>query len=153
MHRDFRDALDTVLAMITPQPWDYTAPDGTTLTVIPDGTPAYAGDAEVFVRITADKALAAQIDIPSRDMPELITALRTGEEWEYKTFLDAQIAVATDPGDASGWVVTVSEHVYDDATGQGHDVPATIRLPDEQRLPLASALARALDVAHGWERD
>jgi hypothetical protein len=27
----------------------------------------------------------------------------------------------------------------------------TMRLPEAQRLPLASALRRALDVARGWE--
>lgn len=147
--REFRDALGAYLAEVTPQPWDYTAPDGATLTVVPEGLPSYRGDAEVVVRVTASKELAARIGIPSRDMPELIGALRAGEEWEYETFLDDEIALTADGG---GWVVAVSEHVYDHGTGEGHDVPASIRLPPEQRLPFASALARALDVARGWER-
>jgi hypothetical protein len=38
-----------------------------------------------------------------------------------------------------------------DTTGQPADVDCTVLLPEEQRLPLASALSRATDVALGWE--
>jgi hypothetical protein len=42
--------------------------------------------------------------------------------------------------------------VYDrDTTGQPNDVDRTILVPGEQRMPLASALRRALDVARSWE--
>ncbi|MGW8879754.1 hypothetical protein [Streptomyces mirabilis] len=35
--------------------------------------------------------------------------------------------------------------------GPGQQVEVSMVLPDAQRLPLASALRRALDVARGWE--
>jgi hypothetical protein len=38
-----------------------------------------------------------------------------------------------------------------DTTGQPADVDRTVLVPEEQRLPLASALRRALDVARSWE--
>jgi hypothetical protein len=42
--------------------------------------------------------------------------------------------------------------VYDrDTTGQPADVDRTVLVTEAQRLPLASALRRALDVARGWE--
>lgn len=48
---DFRQAFNTVNAELTPQPWDYTAPDGTTLTVIPACQREARGYAEVTLRI------------------------------------------------------------------------------------------------------
>jgi hypothetical protein len=45
-------------------------------------------------------------------------------------------------------VLTVTDVRYDSAV---RDVTVSVRIPEEQRLPLASALSRALDVAQGWE--
>jgi hypothetical protein len=145
---DFRQAWTTVIAELTPQPWDYTTPDGTTLTVIPRGWHADPGEAEVLIRITVDKALAAQIDITTTDMPQLLAAIEAGDAWEFAPLMSDFIAVA--PADGGGLVLTVTEVSYPDGA-RPVLTPATIALPEAQRLPLVSALRRATDVARGWE--
>ena len=47
---------------------------------------------------------------------------------------------------ADSVMVTVTE-----LHGQGQEVTVSTVLPEDQRLPLASALRRALDVARSWE--
>ncbi|MET9039357.1 hypothetical protein ACFWBS_44830 [Streptomyces mirabilis] len=47
---------------------------------------------------------------------------------------------------ADGVVVGVTE-----VHGPGQQVEVSMVLPNAQRLPLTSALRRALDVARGWE--
>lgn len=42
------------------------------------------------------------------------------------------------------------EHTTNDGTLTV--IPAGLTLPNQERLPLASALRRALDVARSWER-
>ncbi|MEV5443520.1 hypothetical protein AB0N23_13425 [Streptomyces sp. NPDC052644] len=152
---NFRDALNTFLAQLTPQPWDYTTHDGTTLTVIPAGLPEDIGEAEVYIRITASKTLAAEAAITTTDLPALITALSepvTGP-WEHTAHYPDGIqryssyGLTLAPAADSGFVVTVSEDID---TGT---VSAAVRLPERQRMPLASALRRALDVARDWESD
>ena len=45
---DFDTALSIVIGELTPHPWDYTTPDGTTLRIIPAGLHhADPGTAEV----------------------------------------------------------------------------------------------------------
>jgi hypothetical protein len=145
---DFRRHLDAVTAEITPQPWDYTTPDGTTLTVIPAGLRADPRQAEVVLRITASRTLAAEIGIPSAELPGLIDALTEHRAWDDASVLDGQITVTSPGGDGVLVVITETEWDGDDIP---HETTASIRLPEAQRLPLASALRRALDVALGWE--
>lgn len=149
----FDDALNTVIAELTPQPWDYTTPDGVTLTVIPAGLCEDPGNAEVYVRLTVDKAHAAEAAITTTDLPNLIAALEqplTGL-WELiqhwadgtrKAWPDSTITL-------SPCTVGVEIAVREE-TDLGV-LDASLVFPEEQRLPLASALRRALDVARGWE--
>jgi hypothetical protein len=144
---DFYNALNTVIAELTPQPWDYTTPDGVTLTVIPASLREAQGYAEVMVRATADKATAAEIGITTTYMVSLLHALETRTRWEHSTPWGSDLDVM--PGDDGGMVLVVTETDYET---QGHPTTAvTVLVPEEQRLPLASALRRALDVARGWE--
>jgi hypothetical protein len=157
---DFRDAFNIATAELTPQPWDYTASDGATLTVIPAGLPhAEPGTAEVYLRVTRDKTHAAEAAITTTDLPALITALSapvTGH-WEHEphypdgtekgrvgTWLGDMYGLALNPMQASFSLTAIEE------TDAGV-VAASITLPEQQRLPLASALRRAMDVARGWE--
>lgn len=138
---DFNDALGE----ITPQPWEYTDLLGTTLTVIPAGLPAGPGDAEVTIRITAGKTQAVTLGITTEDMPGLIAALTDRQEWRHETTLDDVMNLSPTP---RGVHVTVTE------VNRSHGQPvlsSSAYVLAAQRLPLASALRRALDVAHGWE--
>lgn len=157
---DFHTAINTVTAELTPQPWDYTTHDDATLTVIPAGLPhAEPGAAEVHLRVTRNKTHAVQAAITTTDLPALITALSApiAEHWEHEphypdgtpkgrigTWLGDSYGLALNPMQ-DGFSLTAIE---DTDTGV---VAASLVLPEEQRLPLASALARALDVARGWE--
>lgn len=144
---DFRDALNTVIAELTPQPWDYTTPDGTTLTVIPAGLREDPGCAEVNVRITVDKIRAAEAAITTSVLPGLIDAIEANEPFEHEPRWGTDsLRVIPSP---AGPVLLVTEDDHRD--GAWHTESATINLPEAQRLPLASALRRALDVARGWE--
>lgn len=148
MNRDFRNALDAVTAESTPQPWDWTDPNGATLTVIPDGLKSDPGEAEVTIRVTASKVLGTEIGITTTDLPDLINALTNREPWEQSTLLDGLIAV--EPAATGDDTVLVITGTYWDG-GRPLETHVAIRLPEAQRLPLASALRRALDVALGWE--
>lgn len=156
---DFRDALNTVTAELTPQPWDYTTPDGATLTVIPAGLRDDRGAAEVYVRVTRDKTHAAQAAITTTDLPALIAIL--GEpvtaHWEHEPhWPDGQRKgrVGQRLGDLSGLALNPMQDGFALTAIEDTDggvVAATAVVPEEQRLPLASALRRALDVARTWE--
>jgi hypothetical protein len=154
---DFRDALNIVTAELTPQPWDYTMASGTTLRVIPAGLRANKGEAEVLVRITRadatglyefgitgpDSRGVAEVGVPTAALPDLIQALTDQETWEDNTLIAG--ALLTRP-DISGVAVTVTEiHSVE------RQEKVFASLPEAQRMPLASALRRALDVARGWE--
>lgn len=156
---DFRDALNTFTAELTPQPWDYTDQDGATLTVIPTGICHDPGCAEVYLRVTRDKTHAAQAAITTTDLPALIDALSAPvtEHWEHEphwadgtpkgrigTWLGDFYGLTLNPMQG-GFSLTAIEETDDDV------VAASITLPESQRLPLASALRRAMDVARGWE--
>ena len=154
---DFRDALNTVIAELTPQPWDYTTEDGTTLRIIPAGLRESAGYAEVLIRITRADATGlgeygitgpnsrgvAEVGVTTTDLPKVIEALTERGWWADNTLVSGALLVAAASG---GVVVGVTEN-----HGAGQHVDVGIVLPESQRLPLASALARALDVARGWE--
>lgn len=141
---EFRDALNIVIGDITPQPWDYTTNAGTTLTVIPDGLRADKGDAEVTVRITAlAQFFDAEAGIPTRDLPAMIQALTEGQPWTYRTLIGVDVELTPLSGGRTLLVVTADE-------GDPDEYPQ-IEIPERERLPLASALRRALDVARGWE--
>lgn len=154
---DFRDAFNIVTAELTPQPWDYTDANGTTLRVIPAGLREDAGYAEVLIRITHADATGlcefgitgpnsrgvAEVGVTTTDLPDLIEALTECVWWSDNTLVSGALLVATGTG---GMIVTVTE-----VHGPGQHVIAAMALPDAQRLPLASALRRALDVARGWE--
>ncbi|MEW1866995.1 hypothetical protein AB0420_02155 [Streptomyces caelestis] len=133
MTRSFRDALGVVLAEITPQPWDYTNADGATLTVVPAGFRADKDAAEVVFRVSDD----VEEWVRTPDVQRIIDALHVGESWADTPY---------------GWGIDVA--VADDgvtvAVYQGGK-PTSVTLPPEQRLPLASAAARALEVARAWE--
>lgn len=161
---DFRDALNNVTAELTPQPWDYTTADGTTLRVIPAGLHSDPGDAEVLIRITRadatglyaygitghDSRGVAEVGVPTRLLPDLIEALTQRAVWRDESLVAGTLAViasdiATMP-DGDGVLVAVTEvHSVE------REETVAMRLPDAQRLPLASALRRALDIARGWE--
>lgn len=142
---DFQDALTSVIAELTPQPWDYTTPDGTTtLTVIPAGLREDPGRAEVMIRISNGGTPAAEIGIRSADMPGLLAALDAGTSFKHRDYDELLRIVVGD-----GIRITVVDSTYY-AVGSS-PATATVTLPAVQRLPLASALRRALDVARGWE--
>jgi hypothetical protein len=154
---DFRTFYNAVIADITPQPWTYADQAGTTLTVVPAGLSADPGCAEVNLRIeqadasgcaefgitTPDSKGVAEVGIMTGHLPKLISALTEGVPWE-DTRLSLGAAAVT-PGEA-GVVVCVTEW-----HAQGVEVAVSMTLPPQQRLPLASALRRALDVAKSWE--
>lgn len=144
---DFNQAVNTVIGEITPQPWDYTTPDGVTLTAIPAGLRADPGEAEILIQITVDKTLAAQLGITTADLPALIDALTDRHAWDYTTILDSLITVTSPGGD--GVLLIITETVWEDR--DNHAVSTSICLPEAQRLPFVSALRRAADVARGWE--
>jgi len=154
---DFHDALNTVTAELTPQPWDWTALDGTTLRIIPAGLRADAGEAEVYVRVTRPDAKGlgdygitgpnsrgvAEVGVTTTDLPKVIEALTEQGWWADNTLVSGALLVAAASG---GVVVGVTEN-----HGTGQHVDVGMVLPESQRLPLASALRRALDVARAWE--
>ena len=147
---DFRHAFNTFNAELTNQPWDYTT-DGRTLTVIPAGLPhAEPGQAEIMIRITESHTRAAEAGITTSSMPGLLTALSGHTAWSHTTSLDDRIALA--PVAAGGVVLMVVEVNYTSSDpASRYETIATVRLPGEQRTPLAAALSRAADVARGWE--
>jgi hypothetical protein len=153
----FNDALGRVIAEITPQPWDYTSSDGTTLRVIPAGLREDRGYAEVLVRITRadatglgaygitgpDSRGVAEVGVPTATLPSLIQALTDQDPWEDKDLVAGALTVLPAHG---GVTVTVTE-----IHSAEREETVSIGLPGAQRLPLASALHRACDVARGWE--
>jgi len=130
---DFNTALGIVLAELDPKPWDYTATDGSTLTVVPAGFRADKDEAEVIVRVSED--VEEWVRTPA--VQKLIDALTAGESWEDASYGWGLDVTASTDG------VTVA--VYQNG------LPTRVSLPPEQRMPLASALRRAMDVARGWE--
>ena len=156
---NFRDAFNIVTSELTTQPWDYTTPDGATLTVIPAGLREDPGRAEVYLRVTRDKTHAAQAAITTTDLPALIHALNApiASHWEHEPhYPDGQPKgrVGTWCGDLYGLTLNPMQGGFSLTAIEETDggvVAASVRVPEEQRLPLASALSRALDVARGWE--
>ena len=149
---EFRDALNTVTAELTPQPWDYTTPDGTRLRVIPEGLRQSPGDGVVLIQICPSAHVQATPDGPeyelrTADAPSLIDALTERTEWTTPSILGDALALRPE-ADGMRLAYTVWAR---DATGRPADVDRTVLLPEAQRLPLASALRRALDVARAWE--
>ena len=154
---NFRDAFNIAIAELTPQPWDYTTADGTTLRIIPAGLREDAGYAEVLVRITRanasglydfgitgpDSRGVAEVGVTTTDLPGLIQALTDQATWEGDDLVAGALTVCADP---SGVAVTVTE-----VHSEEREETVFTTLPESQRLPLASALRRALDVARGWE--
>jgi hypothetical protein len=149
---DFRDALNIVTAELTPQPWDYTTPDGTRLRVIPEGLAQDPGDGVVLIQICESANVQVIPDGPefpvrTSDMPELLAALDGRAECTIHGGWGEELAVRPE---AAGMRLAYTVWARD-TTGQGADVDRTVLVPEAQRLPLASALRRALDVACGWE--
>jgi hypothetical protein len=154
---NFRDALNITLAELTPQPWDYTSDDGTTLTVIPAGLREDAGRAEVNIRITRADATGlyefgltgpgsrgvAEVGVTTAELPTLIEALTERTAWEGVRLVLGELAMIPD---ADGMTVRVTE-----IHGRDQEITVSMHVPEPQRLPLASALRRALDVAREWE--
>src|SRR5512139_2159834 len=154
---DFNTALNSLIADLTPQPWDHTTPDGTTLRIIPAGLREDAGRAEVLIRITRANATGlysygitgpdsrgvAEAGVTTTGLPALIEALTSETGWEDDGLMCGALAVRCG---VDGVGVTVTEvHAVD------RRETVSVTLPAAQRLPLASALARALDVAKSWE--
>ena len=148
---DFKDAWNIVRAELTPQPWDWWTTDGTRLRVIPEGLRQDPGHGVVEIQISEAAHVQAIPDGPEYpmrtvDVPGLIAALTDCTEWTTTDFGDT--LTVRPEGDGMRLAYTVYDR---DTTGQMADVDRTILLPPEQRLPLASALSRALDVARAWE--
>lgn len=153
----FKDALNSVIAELTPQPWDYTVADGTTLRVIPAGLREDAGYAEVLIRVTRrdatglgryditgpDSRGVAEVGVTTTDLPGLIEALTERTSWADTTLISGALHVTAGTG---GVTVAITE-----IHGRDQQVAVSMLLPEQQRLPLASALRRAYDVARGWE--
>jgi hypothetical protein len=113
----------------------------------------------MYVRVTRDKAHAAQAAITTTDLPALIAVLgaTVTSHWEHEPhYTDGteKGRIGTWLGDHSGLALNPMQGGFSltaiEDTGDGV-VAASITLPEAQRLPLASALRRALDVARGWE--
>lgn len=148
---DFRDAFNIVIAELTPQPWDYTTPDETRLRIIPEGLRQDPGDGVVLIQICEAAHVQVTPDGPEYpmrtvDVPGLINALTGRREWTTSDWGD--MLTVRPEGDGMRLAYTVYDR---DTTGQPADVDRTVFVPEVQRLPLASALRRALDVARGWE--
>jgi hypothetical protein len=158
---DFRNAFNQNIAELTPQPWDWSTPDGTTLTVIPAGLPhAGPGTPEVYLRVTRDKTHAAEAAIASVDLPNLIAALDepVTRHWEHEPHYPdgtEKGRIGTWLGDLYGLTLNPMQGGFSltamEDDGHGGVTAASLVVPEAQRLPLASALRRALDVARGWE--
>ncbi|MEV0220879.1 hypothetical protein [Streptomyces sp. NPDC050704] len=149
---NFHTAFSTVIAELTPQPWDYTTPDGTRLRVIPEGLSQDPGDGVVLMQICEAAHVQVTPDGPefslrTSAMPELLAALHARTECTVSASWDEELTVRPE-ADGMRLAYTVWAR---DTTGQGADVDRTMLLPEAQRLPLASALARAAGVARGWE--
>ena len=147
----FRDALNIVIAELTPQPWDYTTDDGTRLRVIPEGLRQDPGDGVVEIQIIECAHVQVTPDGPeypmrTPDVPGLIAALTDRREWTTSDWGDT--LTVRPEGDGMRLAYTVYDR---DTTGQPADIDRTILVPEAQRMPLASALSRALDVARSWE--
>lgn len=148
---DFHTGLNQTIAELTPQPWDYTTPDGTRLRIIPEGLRQDPGDGVVLIQICEAAHIQATPtgpEYPMRtvDVPGLIGALADRTEWTTSDWGD--LLVVRPEGDGMRLAYTVYDR---DTTGQPADVDRTVWIPEAQRMPLASALGRALDVAKGWE--
>jgi hypothetical protein len=155
---DFNTAINSFIADLTPQPWDWTDDAGTTLRVIPAGLRSDPGEAEVYVRITRADATGlyaygitgpnsrgvAEVGVTTTDLPKVIEALTEYGWWADNTLVSGALLVAAASG---GVVVGVTEN-----HGAGQHVDVGMVLPESQRLPLAAALGRALDVARSWEQ-
>ncbi|MGY5127390.1 hypothetical protein [Streptomyces nigrescens] len=148
---DFPTAASILNAELTPQPWDYTTSDGTRLRVIPEGLPQGPGGGVVLIQICEAAHVAVTPDGPEYEMrtPDvsgLIDALITRTAWTDGDGADC--IVVRPEGEGMRLAYTVYAR---DTTGQPGDVDRTVLVPETQRLPLMSALSRALDVARGWE--
>lgn len=149
---DFHDAIRIVTAEPTPQPWDYTSAEGTRLRIIPEGLRQDPGDGVVLIQICPAANVQVTPDGPEYSvrtayMPELINALTDRTEWTTEDGWSDVLTVRPD-GDGMRLAYTVWDR---DTPGEPADVDRTILVPESQRLLLASALRRALDVARGWE--
>ena len=148
---DFQTAVNSLIADLTPQPWDWWTPDGTRLRIIPEGLRQDPGDGVVEIQIVEAAHVQAVPDGPEYpmrtvDVPGLIAALTERVEWTTRDWGD--YLTLRPEGDGMRLAYTVYGR---DTTGQPADIDRTIWLPETQRLPLAAALARALDVARSWE--
>lgn len=149
---DFNNAMNTVIGELAPQPWDYTTPDGNRLRVIPEGLAQDPGDGVVLIQICESANVQVTPDGPefpvrTSDMPELLSALDGRAKCMIHGGLGEELAVRPE---VAG--MRLAYTVWGrDTTGQGADVDRTVLVPEEQRLPFASALSRAMDVARDWE--
>jgi hypothetical protein len=140
---DFHAAYNQVVAELTPQPWDYTSVDGATLTVIPAGLPDNPGMAEVLIRITTPGADPIEAGITTTDLPAVIDTLASNKLCSDGTMTDMWYRLS--PSGGGGMMLTLEEGP------DAEEAAAQIHVPEAQRMPFASALRRALDVARGWE--
>lgn len=156
---DFHTALNQTIADLTPQPWTHTSSDAQTLRVIPAGLTAAKGDAEVMLRVSGPLVTglyayditgpntrgAAEIGVTTAVLPQLIAALEGRTGWEHADGWSDPTGITVTPD----LLVTVTEGHHDGR--EWIAVTESVQLPEAQRLPLASALRRALDVAKSWE--
>jgi hypothetical protein len=88
---------------------------------------------------------AAEIGVTTTVLPQLISALEERAGWEWADGWSDPTAIVVTPT----LLVTVTEGHHDGR--EWIAVTESVHLPEEQRMPLASALRRALDVAKSWE--
>lgn len=136
----FQQAWTVLASELTTHPWEYTDPDGTTLTVIPEGLVQGPGDGGIVLRITADHHEAAEITVTTTDMPHVIASIAADAEVAHR--LPLATLTVTPQGPGAGVRLAIRE--FDGAAVQ-------INLPADIRRHLSPALTRASDVAQGWE--
>lgn len=95
-----------------------------------------------MVRVT-DHGHTVEAGIPTADLPGLVDALSGFRLWSHDTLDDVTVQLL--PFGGGGMILALSEDPEAETAGP------QVHVPEAQRLPLAAALGRALDVARGWE--
>ncbi|MET8978501.1 hypothetical protein ABZX85_23075 [Streptomyces sp. NPDC004539] len=139
--------LNSIDGHTVPVPWDWWTSDGTRLRVVPDGYLLESGDLDLYVEVQICPSAHIQ-RVPSGrsylmrpdDVPGLVAGLTDRTAW-------------TTPGTGEGLTVRPEGDgmrlVYA-LYAQGNLRDYSMVVPEEQRLPLVSALSSALELTRAW---